>query len=513
MPDKARKDILKTLGIEAENFGAFNGEWFGNGEKLEVTSPIDGKPIATVIQANDADYAKVSDAAYEAFLQWREIPAPHRGEIVRQIGNALREKKSELGALVTLEMGKIIGEGEGEVQEMIDVCDYAVGLSRQLTGITMKSERPHHRMMEQWHPLGVIGVISAFNFPVAVWAWNAALAMVCGDATIWKPSSSTPLTAIASIKIAAEVLKANGIPPAILSLTVGTGRIVGETMINDPRVRLVSFTGSTDMGKHVAKTVSARLGKLILELGGNNCVVVSDDCNMKNALASVLFGAVGTSGQRCTSTRRVIINESVYDEFSKKLINAYEKVSIGNPLDPKILMGPVVNQDAIDAYFAAIEKCTEEGGKLLCGGDKYTAPGFEGGTYLLPAIMEAKNEFQIVQHETFAPVLYLIKYKDFQNALDMHNGVPQGLSSSVFTNRVLEAEEFYSFRGSDCGIANVNIGTSGAEIGGAFGGEKETGGGRESGSDSWKQYMFRQTNTISWTEEIHLAQGIDFGLE
>jgi aldehyde dehydrogenase (NAD+) len=512
MPDKVRKEILKPLGINDDNPGAFDGEWFGSGAPLEVISPIDGKPIATVTQASDDDYERVASAAREAFLKWREVPAPKRGEVVRLIGNALREKKELLGKLVTLEMGKILAEGKGEVQEMIDVCDFAVGLSRQLYGLTLKSERPDHRMMEQWHPLGPIGVISAFNFPVAVWSWNYAVAAVCGDAVIWKPSSKTPLTAVASTKIAAEVLEDNGIPGALVGLVVGRGKDVGERLINDPRVRLVSFTGSTDMGKRVGEVVGRRLGKTILELGGNNAVIVSDRCNMTNALQTVLFGAVGTAGQRCTSTRRVIIQETVFEEFVQKLIGVYQQVPIGNPLDDGVLMGPVIDTACVNAHFAAIEKCQDEGGELLYGGALYEKAPFDSGTYVVPTIMQAENGYDIVQQETFAPILYVMPCGTIEEAVALHNGVPQGLSSAIFTDDVYEAEYFVSHRGSDCGIANVNIGTSGAEIGGAFGGEKETGGGRESGSDSWKQYMFRQTSTVSWAKEIHLAQGIRFEL-
>jgi aldehyde dehydrogenase (NAD+) len=512
MPSKARKEILKPLGIEDLNPGAFDGKWFGSGAPLEILSPIDGKLIATVLQASEADYERVAAAAREAFLVWRDVPAPRRGEVVRQIGNALREKKESLGKLVTLEMGKILVEGEGEVQEMIDVCDFAVGLSRQLYGLTLKSERPDHRMMEQWHPLGPVGVISAFNFPVAVWAWNFAVAAVCGDAVIWKPSSKTPLTAIASTKIAAEVLERNDVPGAVASLVIGRGKEVGERLINDPKVRLISFTGSTDMGKRVSEVVGRRLGKTILELGGNNAVIVSDNCNTTNALQTVLFGATGTAGQRCTSTRRVIIQEKIFEEFVQKLVGAYQQLPIGNPLEDSILMGPVIDTTCVETYFAAIEACKKEGGELLYGGAAYADAPFESGTYVVPTIMQAENGYDIVQRETFAPILYVMPYSTVEEAVALHNGVPQGLSSAIFTDDVYEAEYFVSPRGSDCGIANVNIGTSGAEIGGAFGGEKETGGGRESGSDSWKQYMFRQTNTISWTKEIHLAQGIKFEL-
>lgn len=512
MPNKTRKEILKPLGIEDVNHGAFDGEWFGSGAPLDVFSPIDGKPIATVTQASDADYERVAAAAYDAFLKWREIPAPKRGEVVRQMGNALREKKGLLGKLVTLEMGKILAEGEGEVQEMIDVCDFAVGLSRQLYGLTLKSERPGHRMMEQWHPLGPVGVISAFNFPVAVWSWNFAVAAVCGDAVIWKPSSKTPLTAIAATKIIAGVLEKNGISGAVAGLVIGRGKDVGERLINDPRVRLISFTGSTDMGKRVGGVVGARLGKTILELGGNNAVIVSDKCNMINALQAVVFGAAGTAGQRCTSTRRVIVQEDVFEEFAQKLVGAYQQLPIGNPLEDGILMGPVIDTACVETYFAAIEKCKTEGGELLYGGAIYADAPFDSGTYVVPTIMQAENSYGIVQKETFAPILYLIPYETIEEAVALHNSVPQGLSSAIFTDDLYEAEYFVSHRGSDCGIANVNVGTSGAEIGGAFGGEKETGGGRESGSDSWKQYMFRQTNTVSWTKEIHLAQGIKFEL-
>jgi aldehyde dehydrogenase (NAD+) len=466
------KKILKQLGIADENPGGFCGDWIGSGEPLEVRTPIDGSPLARVTQVTPEEYDTVAARAHEAFLGWRRIPAPKRGEVVRQLGNALRERKGPLGALVTIEMGKIRAEGEGEVQEMIDICDFAVGLSRQLYGLTMHSERPGHRMYEQWHPLGVVGVISAFNFPVAVWAWNCAIAAACGDATLWKPSSKVPLTAIACTRIAEEVCRANDVDPAIFSLVIGRGGTVGEALLADPRIRLVSATGSCRMGHRVGEVVHKRLGRTILELGGNNAIIVTPNANLDLAVPAILFGAVGTAGQRCTSTRRIIVHDSVADTLVDRLKKAYGQVPIGNPLD----------------------------------GTQYP-----GGGYVTPCIVEAKNDCAIVQEETFAPILYIIRYGTLDEAVALHNGVPQGLSSAIFTENLLEAEQFLSAAGSDCGIANVNIGTSGAEIGGAFGGEKETGGGRESGSDSWKAYMRRQTNTINYSTELPLAQGIKFG--
>ncbi len=434
-----------------------------------------------------------------------------RGETVRQLGNALREAKSDLGKLVTMEMGKIVAEGEGEVQEMIDICDFAVGQSRMLYGLTIQSERASHRLMEQWHPLGVIGIISAFNFPVAVWSWNAALAAVCGDATIWKPSEKTPLTAIAVIKIAERVCKATGVDPAIFSLVVGDGPSIGQKMAADPRVPLVSATGSTRMGFDVGKTVSGRLGKSLLELGGNNALIVSKSADLDMAARAIFFGAVGTAGQRCTSTRRVIAHESIADKLREQLLSAYKTVRIGNPLDRNTLMGPVIDPPSVENVLQSIARLKKEGGEILHGGEKLEGEKYPGGCYMTPCLATAKHEFEIVKHETFGPLLYLMTYSDFEEAIAMHNDVPQGLSSAIFTNDMREAEKFVSAVGSDCGIANVNAGTSGAEIGGAFGGEKQTGGGRESGSDSWKAYMRRQTNTINFSTELPLAQGITFG--
>ncbi|RMH71751.1 MAG: aldehyde dehydrogenase family protein [Gemmatimonadetes bacterium] len=502
-------DFLQKLGINDINSGAYCGEWLEtSGTVLEVKTPIDGSVIGKVKQASAEDYEKVIQKAGDAFKVWRTIPAPKRGEVVRQIGHALREYKEDLGALVTLEMGKIKAEGLGEVQEMIDMADFAVGQSRMLYGLTMKSERSQHFMMEQWHPLGIVGVISAFNFPVAVWSWNTFLALVCGDSTVWKPASKTPLTAIACMNIIHDVLKRNDCPDGICSLVIGSGREVGELMVNDPRVPLISATGSTPMGQKLAAKVSARLGRTILELGGNNAIIVTPAADMEMAVRAILFGAVGTAGQRCTSTRRIIVHESIEQELVDKLVAAYKQVTIGNPLEEGTLMGPLVADYAVDDMMAAIERIKAEGGEIVYGGEKLDHPG---GCYVTPCIARAKNEFEIVQEETFAPILYIIKYSDFDEALALHNGVPQGLSSAIFTNDVREAHKFLSEVGSDCGIANVNIGTSGAEIGGAFGGEKDTGGGRESGSDAWKAYMRRQTNTLNWGTELPLAQGIKFG--
>lgn len=515
-------DFLKTLGIDGNNLGGFGGEWIGGGPKLDVITPIDGTKIGTVTQVTEAEYDKIVERAHQAFLTWRTLPAPRRGEIVRQLGVKLREVKKELGALVTLEMGKIRAEGEGEVQEMIDICDFACGLSRQLYGLTMHSERPKHRMYEQWHPLGVVGVISAFNFPVAVWSWNCALAAVCGDATLWKPASKTPLTAIACTKIAAEVCQANGVDPAVFALVIGKGSTVGEKLLHDKRVPLVSATGSCQMGYRVGEVVGKRLGRTILELGGNNAIIVTPSANMDMAMRAILFGAVGTAGQRCTSTRRIIVHASVRDELVKRLVKAYQSVPIGNPLKEGTLMGPLVTHEAVNDMQNAIQRVKDEGGEVLFGGEKLSGAEYPGGHYVRPCIAAAKNEFKIVQEETFAPILYIIGYGkagasgaeavgEVDAAIAIHNDVPQGLSSAVFTTHMLEAERFLAATGSDCGIANVNIGTSGAEIGGAFGGEKETGGGRESGSDAWKAYMRRQTNTINWGTELPLAQGIKFG--
>ncbi|MCH8805325.1 MAG: aldehyde dehydrogenase family protein [Planctomycetes bacterium] len=523
-------DFLKTLGIEDQNPGGFGGQWLGSGPTLDVFTPVDGSKIATVTQVTQDEYDRIVDRAHAAFLKWRTVPAPRRGEIVRRLGNRLRERKFELGQLVTLEMGKIAAEGQGEVQEMIDICDFATGLSRQLYGLTMHSERPQHRMYEQWHPLGVVGVISAFNFPVAVWSWNAAIAAVCGDSTLWKPSSQTPLTAIACTKIAQRVCEESDVDPAIFSLVVGKGSTVGEKLLHDKRLPLVSCTGSCAVGARVAEIVGKRFGQTILELGGNNAIIVAQSANMELAARAIVFGAVGTAGQRCTSTRRIIVHNAVKDELVKRLLGAYETVKIGDPRKPETLMGPLVVQQAVEDLQNAIKRVQEEGGRILCGGESLSGPDHPGGLYVKPCIAEAKNDYAIVQEETFAPILYIIGYgstantpqkcgTDYQSvmlqeiheAIALHNAVPQGLSSAIFTMNVLEAEHFLAHTGSDCGIANVNIGTSGAEIGGAFGGEKETGGGRESGSDAWKAYMRRQTNTINWGTELPLAQGIKFG--
>ncbi len=503
--------VLDKLGIKTNNPGGFNGEWFGGGEKLDSYSPIDGSLIASVTQITSDEYERTVTASQRAFEKWRMVPAPLRGETVRQLGNALRDAKADLGALVTMEMGKIRAEGEGEVQEMIDICDFAVGLSRQLYGLTMHSERPLHRMYEQWHPLGVVGVISAFNFPVAVWSWNCALATACGNATLWKPSSKTPLTAIACTKIAERVCNETGVDPAIFSLVIGRGSTIGEQLIKDARIPLVSATGSCKMGHRIGGVVGERLGRTILELGGNNAIIVTPEADLEIAVRGILFGAVGTAGQRCTSTRRIIVHDSIRDQLVEKLIAGYQQVNIGDPLAEGTLMGPLIDTGAVDDMFAAIKRIKEEGGEVLYGAQKLEGDQYAGGCYVTPTIAAAKNDFSIVQEETFAPILYIIPYSNLDEAIALHNGVPQGLSSAIFTRNVLESERFLSAIGSDCGIANVNIGTSGAEIGGAFGGEKETGGGRESGSDAWKAYMRRQTNTINWSTELPLAQGIKFG--
>jgi len=515
-------DFLKRLGIEDLNAGGFDGDWTGSGPVLEVFSPGDGTRIASVQQVTEEEFDGIVASAHAAFLEWRKVPAPKRGEVVRQLGNALREKKEDLGALVTLEMGKIIAEGEGEVQEMIDICDFAVGLSRQLYGLTMQSERPDHHMREQWHPLGVVAVISAFNFPVAVWSWNAALAAVCGDATLWKPASKTPLTAIAVTRIAAEVCRANDVNPAVFSLVIGKGSTVGDRLLHDRRIPLVSATGSCEVGRRVAEVVGGRLANTILELGGNNAIIVTPSANMDLVLPAILFGAVGTAGQRCTSTRRIIVHASMKERLLSRLIPAYESIRIGNPLDRGTVMGPVVNAQAVRDVEKAVERVVASGGRILYGGERLQGDSYPGGLYITPCIAEVENHWEIVQEETFAPILYIIAYgsaeaspaeavDEIDEAIALHNGVPQGLSSSIFTENFREAETFLSHRGSDCGIANVNIGTSGAEIGGAFGGEKDTGGGRESGSDAWKAYMRRQTNTVNWSTDLPLAQGIKFG--
>jgi len=508
------QSILKTLGIQENNNGASTGtNWMSSkGEKIDSVSPVDGALIASVNAATVEDYNAVVDKAHSAFLEWRNTPAPARGEVVRQVGNELRRYKNELGALVSYEMGKSFQEGLGEVQEMIDICDFAVGLSRQLHGLTMHSERPGHRMYEQYHPLGVVGIISAFNFPVAVWSWNTALAWVCGDACIWKPSEKTPLTAIACQHITAKVFEANNVPEGISSLVIGDAEI-GKAMANDKRVPLVSATGSIRMGKSVAQNVAARLGKSLLELGGNNAMIITPSADLKIVVPGAVFGAVGTAGQRCTSTRRLIIHESIFDKVVNVIKDAYGQLKIGNPLDESNHVGPIIDKDAVNMYLAAIEKAKAEGGKVLVEGGVLEGEGYESGCYVKPAIVEVENHYEIVQNETFAPILYIMKYSgDVHNAVALQNGVVQGLSSAIMTSDLRESEAFLSAQGSDCGIANVNIGTSGAEIGGAFGGEKETGGGRESGSDAWKIYMRRQTNTINYTKELPLAQGIKFDL-
>ena len=507
------EEALVKLGLKAENQGTSTGsDWFGNGEMIESYSPVDGKLIGKVSTTTADDYEAVIAKSQEAFKSWREVPAPKRGEIVRQFGEKLRELKDPLGRLVSYEMGKSLQEGFGEVQEMIDICEFAVGLSRQLYGLTIKSERPAHHMQEQWHPLGVVGIISAFNFPVAVWSWNTALAWICGDVCVWKPSEKAPMCGVACQNIIAEVLKANDLPEGISCLVNGD-YTVGEMMTNDKRVPLVSATGSTRMGRIVGQAVAARFGKSILELGGNNAIIVTPNADIKMTVIGGVFGAVGTCGQRCTSTRRLIIHESVYDEVKNAVTNAYAQLSIGNPLDEKNHVGPLIDKDAVKAYQNAIESAKSEGGNVVIEGGVLEGEGYESGCYVKPAIIEAENHFNIVQEETFAPILYLLKYSgDVQNAIDMQNDVAQGLSSAIMTKDMREAHLFLAASGSDCGIANVNIGTSGAEIGGAFGGEKETGGGRESGSDAWKAYMRRQTNTLNYSTELPLAQGIKFDL-
>lgn len=509
-------EFLKTLGIKEKNLGASTGiKWYGSlkNDELKVYSPINGKYIASVYQANEKDYEKVVQKAHEAFLIWRKIPAPKRGEVVRAVGNKLREYKEPLGKLVTYEMGKSLQEGWGEVQEMIDICDFAVGQSRMLYGSTMHSERDNHRMYDQYHPLGVVGIISAFNFPVAVWAWNSMLAAVCGDTNLWKPSSKVPLTSIAIQNILADVIKEYKLPEGLFSLVIGKGSTIGERLINDKRIPLVSITGSTGVGRRAAQKIAARFGKSILELGGNNAIILTPDANLKMAIPAIVFGAVGTAGQRCTSTRRLIIHESIYDKVRQSVIKAYKSLKIGSPMVQSNHVGPLIDKSAVEDFKQAIEIAKKEGGKVLFGGKVLSGKGYGSGCYVQPAIIQAENHFEIVQEETFAPILYLIKYKgDINNALELHNGVVQGLSSSIFTDNVKEAETFLSHWGSDCGIANVNIGTSGAEIGGAFGGEKETGGGRESGSDAWKAYMRRQTNTINFGDNLPLAQGIKFDI-
>jgi aldehyde dehydrogenase (NAD+) len=512
---KSTDKILEKLKISKLNASYSTGLHWGavqTKQTYSIHSPIDGSELAKVGYATKDNYQKVIHVAQKAFELWRAKPAPFRGEIVRQIGNELRNQKEYLGTLVSLETGKILQEGLGEVQEMIDICDFAVGLSRQLYGLTMHSERTSHRMYEQYHPLGIVGIISAFNFPVAVWSWNAALAVVCGNVCVWKPSEKTPLTAIACQKIVAKVLKKNNLPEGIFNLIIGNASI-GELMADDPNIALLSATGSTRMGRHVAQKVAARFGKSILELGGNNAIIVAPDANLDMTIRAVLFGAVGTCGQRCTSTRRLIVHESIFDQVKKKLLKAYQQLSIGNPLEASTLVGPMIDQLAVSQFVAALLAAQVHGAKVLVGGNVLVGKKWQGGNYVYPALVETKEDNPIVQEETFAPILYLIKYKgELENALKIQNNVKQGLSSSIFTNCIREAELFLSAQGSDCGIANVNIGTSGAEIGGAFGGEKETGGGRESGSDAWKAYMRRQTNTINFGTTLPLAQGIKFDL-
>jgi len=499
------------LNIKDVNIGACAGpdDWYEDPEAKESESinPTTGEPIAKIVQATPKTYEQVLDTAAKAFKSWQMMPAPKRGLIIRDLREAIQEKKEVLGDLVTLEMGKIRAEGRGEVQEMIDICDFALGLSRQLYGLTMHSERPDHRMYEQWHPLGAVGVVTAFNFPVAVWSWNAAIAAVCGDTTVWKPSSDAPLTAIAVQHIANKVMGDHGLK-GIFNLVVGRGSVVGERMINDQRLPLISFTGSTQMGRRVSEAVARRFGRTILELGGNNAVVVTEDADLEMAVRTILFGAVGTAGQRCTSTRRIIMHKSIASELTDKIIKAYQQVRIGDPMEDGILMGPLVTKGAVEDMMAALEKAQEQGGEILKGGKRLPE---SGERFVEPAVVKMPSQTEIVHIETFAPILYLMEYTDFDEAIKLHNEVPQGLSSAVFTTDLLKAEKFLSHQGSDCGIANVNIGTSGAEIGGAFGGEKETGGGRESGSDAWKAYMRRQTNTINWSKELPLAQGIKFG--
>ena len=507
------QEALKELGLKEINNGSSTGsDCFSSGELLESYSPVDGRLIGKVKCSTKEDYEKVMSAATSAFKSWRTVPAPKRGEMVRQFGDKLRTHKEALGKLVSYEMGKSYQEGLGEVQEMIDICDFAVGLSRQLHGLTMHSERPGHRMYEQYHPLGVVGIISAFNFPVAVWCWNTALAWIAGDTCVWKGSEKTPLCSVACQNLIAEVLKNNNLEEGISCIVTGNYE-VGEMMTNDKRMPLISATGSSRMGQIVGATVAGRFGKSLLELGGNNAIIITPTADLKIVVPGAVFGAVGTCGQRCTSTRRLIIHESVYDTVKNTIVSAYQQIKIGNPLDEKNHVGPLIDKDAVDMYQDALSKVVEEGGKVLVDGGVLEGSGYESGCYVKPAIAEAKNDFTIVQHETFAPILYLIKYSgDLENAIKIQNDVPQGLSSAIMTSDLKDAERFLASSGSDCGIANVNIGTSGAEIGGAFGGEKETGGGRESGSDAWKIYMRRQTNTINYSDELPLAQGIKFDL-
>lgn len=511
---KTVQELLHDLGVKEVNESVSTGkEWVTSlgTERRDIVSPTNGQKLASVVYASQSEYEHVLKKAQEAFEHWRKVPAPVRGDIVRKFGIKLRLRKKDLGRLVSLEMGKSYQEGMGEVQEMIDICDFAVGLSRQLYGLTMHSERPNHRMYEQWHPLGIVGIISSFNFPVAVWSWNSMIAAVCGDVCVWKPSEKAPLSAIACQQIVKEVLVENDLPEGIFNLVIGDYRI-GESMAKDRRIPLVSATGSTRMGKRVGQIVGSRLGRSILELGGNNAIIITENANLENALRAAVFGCVGTAGQRCTSTRRLLIQESIFDDFRDRLIKVYEQLRIGDPLDENNHMGPIIDEHAVKQYMNAVRQVEEEGGRVVYGGETLSGEGYESGCYVTPCIAEAKNHFEIVQEETFAPIVYLIPFKDLEEAIAMQNDVKQGLSSAIFTDSMHESELFLSNRGSDCGIANVNIGTSGAEIGGAFGGEKETGGGRESGSDAWKAYMRRQTNTINYGKELPLAQGIKFDI-
>jgi len=511
-----KMEFLKVLGIKDKNYGSSTGtvwnETTSEGE-LKINSPATGEFIGSVYQASEADYEKIMNTAAEAFNYWRKVPAPKRGDIVRQIGDKLREFKKPLGTLVSFEMGKSLQEGMGEVQEMIDICEFAVGQSRQLYGFTMHSERPNHRMYDQYHPLGVVATVSAFNFPVAVWAWNAMIAAVCGDVNVWKPSSKVPLSAIAVQNIISDVLKSNKVPEGIFSMIVGKGSTIGEKMLHDKRIPLISVTGSTRVGKHAGEVIAGRFGRAILELGGNNAIIITPSADLKMTIPAVVFGAVGTAGQRCTTTRRLIVHDTIYDKVKESLVNAYKSLRIGNPLDENNHVGPLIDKQAVGDFCKALDRVKQEGGKIIYGGEVLSGKNYESETYVMPALVEAKNSYRIVQEETFAPILYLVRYTgDIEDAISLQNGVEQGLSSSVFTLNMREAEKFLSAGGSDCGIANVNIGTSGAEIGGAFGGEKETGGGRESGSDAWKLYMRRQTNTINYGTDLPLAQGIKFNI-
>jgi aldehyde dehydrogenase (NAD+) len=507
-------ETLSALGIHEENLGAATGlKWIATRDagKIQSDSPVDGNRIASVDSASADAYEQVMLAAAEAFVRWRKVPAPKRGEIVRQIGLQLREYKEHLGRLVSYEMGKSLQEGWGEVQEMIDIADFAVGQSRQLYGYTMHSERSEHRMYDQYHPLGTVGVITAFNFPVAVWAWNALMAAVCGDVVVWKPASKVPLTAIAVQRIIGNALQKNDLPEGIFNLLIGRGKVIGDRMLHDRRIALLSLTGSTPVGRQAASVVAGRLGRTLLELGGNNAVILTENAELDLAVPSVVFGAVGTAGQRCTSTRRLIVHESIFERVQESLVKAYKGLRIGNPLDESHHVGPLIDRQAVEQFLSALEKVRSAGGRVLCGGEVLEGQGYESGCYVVPAVVSAENHYEVVQEETFAPILYLIRYSGgVEKAIALQNDVPQGLSSAVFTTNMRQAETFLSAGGSDCGIANVNIGTSGAEIGGAFGGEKETGGGRESGSDAWKTYMRRQTNTINFGTELPLAQGIRF---